>query len=311
MNRRKVLIVGAGGLGFSCAFALANHESLEADVTILDCDVIESSNLNRQLLFRENDIGASKAERLCSALSAERAAKNFAHQSSFLPVVDRISPENADHYLENVDLLIDCTDSVGTKLLLNDFAVRSEIAFIYGGAIREEGVALLRPRTGSACLRCLFGDFSASDLESYGASCSRAGILGPIAGMVGILQAAMATQWLRDSSGVEPALYQLDSSSPSARKVTPAADPECPLGCGRAPTAVLDLTAVQCPMTYLYTKLALEELKPGGRLTARFGDHSTAESVRNSAVEAGFAVESGPEPLANGEWALNFRGSTK
>lgn len=296
-QQQRILVVGAGGLGFACAYALANARLTTLQVVLLDPDTIELSNLNRQLLFTPADIGRHKAERLSAAL-------NEICPGCFTAQLDRFTPESADDALTGVDLIIDCTDSVQTKLLINDRAVARNLPFIYGGAIGEEGVALFRPGSGAACLRCLFGDFAAEDIERYGASCSRAGILGPVAGMVGIIQAQLALNWLAHGASVKPYLYRVSSESPSARAVVPQADPACPLRCAQVAMTELDLTAERCPMTFLYTKLAVEELSPRGRLSVRFADQETAESVYRSSIEAGYSINEPPSLHASGGWGL-------
>lgn len=299
-HQPRLLIVGAGGLGFSCAFALSQISEPEFQVVLLDDDAIELSNLNRQLLFSPADVGQRKAERLSEALNEIRPGR-------FLARVERFTESSAAAVLDGIDLLIDCTDSVQTKLLINDIAVQRRLPFVYGGAIAEEGVALLRPGDGAPCLRCLFGDFSPTDLERYGASCSRAGILGPVAGMIGVLQAQLALYWLHAQREATPRLYQLSSDAPTARAVMPKPDPCCSLRCSDAGRTVqLDLTAERCPMTFLYTKLAVEELGTLDLLAVRFVDLETAESVRRSAVEAGYGVLEGPTADSQGGWALRL-----
>ena len=295
---RRILVVGAGGLGFACAFALAHSTESEFVVVLLDNDTIELSNLNRQLLFAPSDVGQSKAERL-----SER--QNEIRPGRILAQVSRFTKESAERDLQGIDLLIDCTDSVETKLLINDLAVERNLPFIYGGAIGEEGVALFRPGAGAPCLRCLFGIFSAADLERYGASCSRAGILGPIAGMIGVLQAQLALKWLLHGDAVGALLYRLSSERPTARLVTPRADPDCPISCASPPalsTVQLDLTAERCPMTFLYTKLAYESLRENSSLIVRFADLETAESVYRSSLEAGYGLSALPSMHQQGGW---------
>ena len=301
-----VLLVGAGGLGYSCAFALASAAvsqlSAPLSITVIDGDTVEASNLNRQLMFSPLDIGNNKAECLCSALNLEFTATGG--RIRFKPNAERLTNSNATDFIANADLIIDCTDSVQTKLLLNDLAVSEDLPFVYGGAIAQEGIALLRPKVGAPCLRCLFGEFEADDLAIYGANCSRAGILGPVAGMVGILQAELALLYLLDPRNASAVLYRVSGERPSARSVQPPADPNCPIGCSSVVRSRLDLSAERCPMTFLYTKLALEELGAGATLEVQLHDIATATSVCNAVAEAGYEVRRQPSLHPAGYWRL-------
>ncbi len=190
---RRALIVGMGGLGCPASLGLA-RAGVE-HLTLIDPDVVELSNLHRQPWHRTSDLGRPKvtsaAEKLRAAFPSLQLEALQAHLDS----------SNAIELFRDHDVVIDATDGTGTKFLLNDAAVRVGVPLIYGGVLQLEG-QLMRIRPGGPCLRCLFETPPDADAVP---TCAQAGVLGPLAGLIGALQAVMAL----DESPGEPGFGHL------------------------------------------------------------------------------------------------------
>jgi molybdopterin/thiamine biosynthesis adenylyltransferase/TusA-related sulfurtransferase len=247
----KVLVVGAGGLGCPAALALEGHE-----LTIADPDVVELSNLHRQILYSRDDLGKPKAE-----LAAARVGGKA--------LVLKVTAENAPGLFREADVVIDGTDGGGTKLMLSDAAVQTGVPLVYGGVLKAHGQAMLI-RPGGPCLRCLFQD------AVEGPTCAQAGILGTVAGVVGVRQAQLALSR-------EDGLHVFERARWRRVEVRRAKDcPVCP--------ATVDITREVCPMTYVRVKLAMEKLGPGRLLEVWLKGEEPLKNVPQSARDEGHEV---------------------
>jgi molybdopterin-synthase adenylyltransferase len=221
MTRKKILIVGAGGLGVPAAWALARDGA--AVITIIDPDPIELSNLPRQVIYATPDIGRSKAETARDILHARFPEAKIEAQAIAL------DESNAADLVGSHSFVIDATDSPLAKFLINDTCVRLDRPFVYAGVIGMTGQAMTVIPRESACLRCLFEEPPA---EAEIASCRDAGIVGPVAGALGEIEAGEAIRCLH---GLEPTLagkiLTYDGGSSPRIRITPIrARPGC--GCG-------------------------------------------------------------------------------
>jgi len=183
---------------------------------------------------------------------------------------------------------------------LNDFCVAQKIHYVYGGATAFSGAAL-EVRPGKACLRCVFGDFSEEELLDLEGGCRAQGIVGVVAGIVGLEQAEFALRsFLLEASPAKSSelfRFALEGSRRTFSAVLPSAD--CPNHCL---SIYLDLLQLSCPETFLYTKLALEELPHGVRLEILFGNEISARNVSRSCQEEGYRVLIESEPLTKGRY---------
>jgi adenylyltransferase/sulfurtransferase len=157
-----------------------------ACLTLVDPDTVELSNLHRQPLYRDDDIGRAKAE-----VAAERLSPRFA--GAVRPMIAALDASNAEALIDAHDFVIDATDSPRTKFLINDTAATLRVAWSYGGAARTGGQALAIVPQRSACLRCVFPDPISDDAPG---ACTDLGILGPAAAVIGSLQALHALAWI-------------------------------------------------------------------------------------------------------------------
>ncbi len=145
----KVLLVGAGGLG--CPAALYLAAAGVGTLGIIDSDVVDLTNLQRQILHRTSDVGRPKTE------SAKDAIARINPDVKVIPYQERLSSENAIKIFEDYDIIVDGSDNFPTKYLVNDAAFFTGKPFVFGGVFQFEGQAtVFAPKDGGPCLRCLF-----------------------------------------------------------------------------------------------------------------------------------------------------------
>ena len=179
----RVLVVGAGGLGAPVILYLA-AAGIGA-ITIIDDDNIARSDLNRQIIYRDDDVGSLKS---CFAANTASALNPDIHISQ---LAVRLHSGNVEQLLNSHDIVIDCTDNAETRYLIGDAAHHCGRPLVFGGAVRMEGQisvfqSSVKGHFGSPCYRCVFPSMP-DDKQAPG--CSEAGILGPVVGLVGALQA--------------------------------------------------------------------------------------------------------------------------
>jgi len=192
LAQARVAVVGCGALGSAAAMALARAGV--GHLRLVDRDVPELSNLPRQVLFDEADVAAG----LPKVVAAANRLRTIDGTLSVEPVVADLAADNAARVLGGVELIVDGTDNFATRFLVNEFACRERLPWIYGGAIGAEGRVLAVAPGRTACLRCLV-----PEPPDPGAlpTCDTAGIIGPAALVVGAVQAAEAIKLL---TGVAP-----------------------------------------------------------------------------------------------------------
>jgi molybdopterin-synthase adenylyltransferase len=220
LDHTKVLIVGAGGLGVPAALRLAQAGVVH--ITLIDPERIELSNLARQIIYRTSDVGLFKAE-----VAARRLTVRFPHLE-MQPILGALNADNAKETVARHDFVIDGTDDPPTKFLISDSCIATGRPFVYGGVLGFSGQAMTVLACRTACLRCLF---EGPPAEGEIASCRDAGILGPVAGIIGAIQAEEAIGFAR---GQRPALCGriLTYDARNSRARTTAVSPRQECGCG-------------------------------------------------------------------------------
>lgn len=221
----RVLVVGCGGLGAPVISSLA--AAGVGHLTLVDDDTVEASNLNRQVLFTEADVGRRKAE-----VAAERA-RQLGGAVEVVARTERLAAGGARAAVRGCSLVVDCADGLPTKFLLNDACVREDVPLVHGAATAWSGQVLVVPGRRGPCLRCLFeGPLPAGALPT----CRTAGILGAVTGVVGSFQAAEAVKLLVGNTNVLAGrLLAIDVLTPSVRAVAFPRRADCP-ACGDAPS---------------------------------------------------------------------------
>jgi molybdopterin-synthase adenylyltransferase len=225
LESARVLLVGAGGLG--CAAARVLVESGVGALTVLDDDCVELSNLQRQTLFNDADVGAPKA-----SLAAERLtslARDAGHKSVIVAREIRVLPENARNLLNGYDLVLEGADNFATKFLVADACALNRVPLVQAGAVRWVGWALASLPGRSACLRCVFEDMPRGEQDT----CAGAGVIGPVVGALGALQAALALRLLRADETAAGELWSYAALAGTLRRRPVRRQARCPLCAGR------------------------------------------------------------------------------
>src|SRR6266508_3829501 len=232
----RVLMIGAGGLGSPAAYYLA--AAGVGTLGIVDSDVVDATNLQRQILHSTDRIGEPKTD------SAKRTLEALNPDVKVIGYQERLTSENIDRILPQYDVVVDGADNFPTRYLLNDASVKWRKPVVHGSIYRFEGQVTVfqpfpGPRAGGAgseqgpCYRCLFHDPPPPELAP---SCAEAGVLGVLPGVIGTIQ---ANEVLKLLLGIgEPLIgrYLLfDALDTSFREVRLRRDPKCP-ACGEHPT---------------------------------------------------------------------------
>ncbi len=222
--RSHAVIAGCGALGSFQAAALARAGV--GRITVIDRDYIEPSNLHRQWLFDEADAAAA----LPKAIAAERQLRRINSGIEVRGVVADITAANATALLRDADVILDGTDNLDARFLINDFAVSRDMPWIYGAAIGSYGLAMPVVPGVTPCLRCVYPQAPAGAQPT----CETAGILNVVIAAVASLQVADALKLLSGHrEKVRPGIARLDVwESTLRRSEGPARDPDCPC-CGR------------------------------------------------------------------------------
>ena len=168
MRAGRILIVGCGALGSAAVDLLAR--SGVGQLTIVDRDYVELSNLQRQLLFDEADAAAGAPK----AVAAAKAVARINSDVQVRPVVADVTPTNVEQFVAEADVVLDGTDNFETRYLINDACVKVGTPWIYGGAIGSTGMSMTVVPGETACFRCLFPD---SQPAGTMATCDTAGVL--------------------------------------------------------------------------------------------------------------------------------------
>lgn len=191
LARSRVLIVGAGGLGCPVIQYLAGAGV--GHLGVVDGDVLDASNLHRQPLYALEDVGRSKA-----ALAG--AAAGAINPRVVVEVhAERFTAANALEWVGRHDVVVDCSDNFRTKFLVNDAAVLARRPAVFASVYQYEGqLQVYKPEPAYACLRCLWPEATADGLVG---NCAEAGVLGPVPGIFGSLQALLTLKILLDLPG--------------------------------------------------------------------------------------------------------------
>lgn len=221
-SRARVLLVGLGGLGCPAALVLAR-----AGVGVLglcDDDVVERSNLHRQILFGEADVGSSKVDAAARAIAAVAVAACSPPQLRLHRT--RLLPRNALSIVREYDIVLEGADNFATKFLAADACALARVPVIHASAVRWVGTALAVGAGGAPCYRCLFEDVLPADDAP---NCADAGVMGPVVGLVAAAQVDLALSVLDGSPGGQ--LVTFDGRTDVLRRRTIARRADCAL-CG-------------------------------------------------------------------------------
>ena len=231
LSRATAVIVGCGALGTVQAGLLARAGV--GSVRLVDRDYVEASNLQRQVLYTEADAEAALPK-------AEAARRHLAAANSGIAIEAHISDldaGNVEELLGGADVILDGTDNFETRMLINDFAVRDGVPWIYGAAVSSYGIAMPVLPGDSACFRCVYPEPPAGAQPT----CETAGVLGPVTSIIGSIQAMEALKILAGrTASVRRKIFTADLWTGPVREIAmPPRDPDCP-ACGRREFGYLD-----------------------------------------------------------------------
>ena len=215
----RILIIGLGGLGSPVAMYLA--AAGVGHLVLCDDDKVDLSNLQRQIAHNTSDIGKAKTR------SAEETLHALNPDVTIESIEKRLSREDLLARLNNIDVVVDATDNFSTRFLLNDGCVEMRKPLVSGAAIRMEGqVSVFRnDQADSPCYRCLYKD--EPDIQE---SCSESGVLAPIVGVIGSIQAVETLKILLNvGKDLKGKLLIWDGSHMEWRTINLKKDPNCPV----------------------------------------------------------------------------------
>lgn len=229
LQRARVLMIGAGGLGSPAAFYLAAAGI--GHLRIADDDVVDRSNLQRQILHTEARIGTPKVTSAQVTLSALNPRMQVE------AVAERVTSDNIDRLLDGVDVVLDGADNFPVRYLLNDACIKHGKPLVYGAVQRFEGQVSVfdagRRRGQAPCYRCLFPE---PPPPEFAPNCAEAGVLGVLPGVIGLLQANETIKLILEiGESLAGRLLNFDALSMRFREVRLRPDPGCPVCAVGAP----------------------------------------------------------------------------
>ncbi|MDP5138327.1 HesA/MoeB/ThiF family protein [Rheinheimera baltica] len=217
LKQSKVLLIGCGGLGNAASQYLVS--SGIGQLTLVDADTIELSNLQRQILFRQQDIGQNKAK------VAAKQLQQLNPHVNVIAIDTHFNSNNATALLAKQHWVLDCTDNFASRKLINMHCQQQGISLLSAAAIAQQGQLMLWPfaRQSYPCYQCLF-----PDLTDSAGSCSSLGVLAPLLGVIGSLQAMLLIQqiisptfnarlWQFTGTALGLSSYQVNTSSACPR----------------------------------------------------------------------------------------------
>lgn len=247
IREASVVLAGCGALGTVAAEILTRAGV--GRLRIIDRDYVELSNLQRQFLFTEADA----AEGLPKAAAAARRLAEINSEVAIEPVVADLTPASAEELLESAGLILDATDNFETRYLINDYAVREGVPWIYSAAVGSYGLKLAIVPGRTACLRCVYPEPPGGAQPT----CETEGVLAPVTATIASLACGDALKILAGAAGqLDARITTVDVWTGAVRQTAaPARDPACPCcaqrdfvhlsGRRRAPISLCGRNAVQ------------------------------------------------------------------
>ena len=209
LSEARVLLIGAGGLGCPAALYLAGAGI--GTLGIADADTVSLTNLHRQILHPEANVGKNKAESAAEMLKKRNAEVEIRTYPFY------VTPDNILDLIRDYDFVIDAVDGFETKFLINDACVLAGKPFIHAGVVQLHGQIFTYVPGKGPCLRCIFEEMPP---EGSVPRCAQVGVLGPVCGIIGCMEAAEAIKYLAGSdTAAIGSLIQFDAVTMKSRPV--------------------------------------------------------------------------------------------
>ncbi|MFQ6106338.1 MAG: ThiF family adenylyltransferase [Thermoplasmata archaeon] len=216
MSDSRIAVVGIGALGSLSSILLARAGV--GHLTVIDRDVVELDNLQRQVLFDERDIGEAKA------IVARRKLKEINSTIAVESIPSDLMPKNVHEILGDVDVVVDGLDNMGTRFIVNDYCIKNRIPFVYGGAVATYGMTMTIIPGKTACFECLFPSLPPAGSV---ATCETEGILNTVPATISSVQAAEALRLVLDED-IGGKLLTYDAWSQEFNQMDISRNDECP-----------------------------------------------------------------------------------
>ncbi|MDH5586812.1 MAG: thiazole biosynthesis adenylyltransferase ThiF [Nitrospirota bacterium] len=221
LSQAKVFVVGAGGLGCPVAYYLGAAGI--GTIGLIDSDVVDLSNLQRQVLHHTPDVGRSKTQ------SAKEKIQALNPDVQVNTYDERLTAQNAREIISQYDVVIDGVDNFPAKFLINDACYLENTPLVHGGILRFEGRVMTIVPNESACYRCIFKNPPPAGVVP---TCQEAGIIGVVAGIIGSIQATEAIKLiLKIGQPLKDRLLDFDARTTTFREIRVKRNPTCAL-CG-------------------------------------------------------------------------------
>jgi molybdopterin/thiamine biosynthesis adenylyltransferase len=220
----RALVVGVGGLGCPAALVLASAGV--GVIGLCDDDEVDRTNLHRQILFGDADVGAPKLDAAARALAAAAPGVSLELHRG------RLTPDNAVSTVGGYDVVVEGSDNFATKFLTADACALAGVAVVHAAAVRWVGTVLAVRAAGRPCYRCLFEDLPGGELPG----CAEAGVMGPVVGIIAAAQADLALSLIDGAPDAlaEGELVTFDGRTDALRRLRLSPRRDCAL-CGAAP----------------------------------------------------------------------------
>jgi adenylyltransferase/sulfurtransferase len=220
IRKSKVMLFGAGGLGSPIAMYLT--ASGVGELTIVDPDTVDLTNLQRQIIHGSNNVNEDKVR------SAKQRLNDINPQTKVHTIKSALTGPQLEKHVNNVNIVVDATDNFASRFAINAACVKHKTALVTGAAIRFEGqVSVFDMQKESACYQCLFQN-SKPQQNELEESCSETGILGPVAGLIGSIQAIEVIKLLTNiGESLSNKILLIDTLCMEWRSVKIKKDPKC------------------------------------------------------------------------------------
>jgi len=216
LKKSKVLIIGVGGLG--CPAALYLAASGIGEITLVDADKVELTNLQRQILYKINHLGQAKTQ------AAKKSLASLNNEIIINTVNERLSSDNAQNLIGSADVVLDCSDNFTTRYLVNSHCVSLEKVLISAAAIATKGqlMAFDNRQKGNGCYQCIFEPSE----QQAALNCENSGVLSPLLGVMGSMQATQALNYILGHMHSNQ-FISFDALTFEQQKISFSANPDC------------------------------------------------------------------------------------